>query len=92
MLDEGHTLGSRVRLTNKLEMQIYLNFFAQWLLTSTPTPNTPNSQVAHLHHMIKFLHEEAYGLYKTLWEYGIMQPLEVEMKDMCALYNSFKCV
>ena len=89
MLDEGHTLGSRVRLTNKLEIKIYLTSFSQWLLTGTPTPN---SQVDHLHPMLNFLHEEAYGLYKTLWESGIIQPLEAEIKEMYALYNSFKCV
>ena len=89
MLNEGHTLGSRVRLTNKLEMEIYLTSFSQWLLTGTPTPN---SQVDHLHPMLKFLHEEAYGLYPKLWEYGIIEPLEAEMKDKYALYNSFKHV
>lgn len=81
MLDEGHTLGSSVSLTNKLQMAISLTASCRWLLTGTPTPNTPNSQVAHLQPMLKFLHEEAYGLYPKFWESGILRPFEAEMEE-----------
>ncbi|XP_043692263.1 F-box protein At3g54460-like [Telopea speciosissima] len=81
MLDEGHTLGSSLSLTNKLQMAISLSASNRWLLTGTPTPNTPNSQVSHLQPMLKFLHEEAYGKNQKSWEAGILRPFEAEMVE-----------
>ncbi|KDP40524.1 hypothetical protein JCGZ_24523 [Jatropha curcas] len=81
MLDEGHTLGSSLNLTNKLQMAISLMTSSRWLLTGTPTPNTPNSQLSNLHPMLKFLHEEAYGQNQKSWEAGILRPFEAEMED-----------
>ncbi|XP_043701940.1 F-box protein At3g54460-like isoform X2 [Telopea speciosissima] len=81
MLDEGHTLGSSLSLTNKLQMAISLTASNRWLLTGTPTPNTPNSQVSHLQPMLKFLHEEAYGQNQKSWEAGILRPFEAEMVE-----------
>ncbi|XP_042505070.1 F-box protein At3g54460-like [Macadamia integrifolia] len=81
MLDEGHTLGSSLSLTNKLQMAISLSASNRWLLTGTPTPNTPNSQVSHLQPMLKFLHEEAYGKNQKSWEAGILRPFEAEMME-----------
>ncbi|CDP18621.1 unnamed protein product [Coffea canephora] len=81
ILDEGHTLGSSLSLTNKLQMAVFLRASSRWLLTGTPTPNTPNSQLSHLKPMLKFLHEEAYGLNQKSWEDGILRPFEAEMED-----------
>ncbi|MQL72389.1 hypothetical protein Taro_004765 [Colocasia esculenta] len=81
MLDEGHTLGSSLSLTNKLQMAISLTASYRWILTGTPTPNTPNSQVAHLQPMLKFLHEEAYGQNQESWDTGILKPFEAEMEE-----------
>lgn len=81
ILDEGHTLGSSLSLTNKLQMAVFLRASSRWLLTGTPTPNTPNSQLSHLQPMLKFLHEEAYGLNQKSWEDGILRPFEAEMED-----------
>ncbi|KAF3775529.1 F-box protein [Nymphaea thermarum] len=81
MLDEGHTLGSSLCMTNKLQMAVSLAASKRWLLTGTPMPNTPNSQVAHLHPMLKFLHEEAYGKHQSSWEAGILRPFEAEMEE-----------
>ncbi|XP_019054774.1 PREDICTED: F-box protein At3g54460-like isoform X2 [Nelumbo nucifera] len=81
MLDEGHTLGSSLSLTNKLQMAISLTASNRWILTGTPTPNTPNSQVSHLQPMLKFLHEEAYGQNQKSWEAGILRPFEAEMEE-----------
>ncbi|XP_068664359.1 F-box protein At3g54460-like isoform X2 [Aristolochia californica] len=81
LLDEGHTLGSSLSLTNKLQMAISLSATNRWLLTGTPTPNTPSSQVAHLQPMLKFLHEQAYGQNQKLWEAGILRPFEAEMEE-----------
>ncbi|KAF5184197.1 F-box protein [Thalictrum thalictroides] len=81
MLDEGHTLGSSLSLTNKLQMAISLTASNRWLLTGTPTPNTPNSQISHLQPLFKFLHEEAYGQNQKSWEAGILRPFEAEMEE-----------
>ncbi|KAF2322506.1 hypothetical protein GH714_017354 [Hevea brasiliensis] len=81
MLDEGHTLGSSLNLTNKLQMAISLMATNRWLLTGTPTPNMPNSQLSHLQPMLKFLHEEVYGQNQKSWEAGILRPFEAEMEE-----------
>ncbi|KAK1292171.1 F-box protein [Acorus calamus] len=81
VLDEGHTLGSSLCLTNKLQMAISLAATNRWILTGTPTPNTPNSQVSHLQPMLKFLHEEAYAQNQKSWEAGILRPFEAEMEE-----------
>ncbi|CAA3006562.1 F-box protein At3g54460 isoform X2 [Olea europaea var. sylvestris] len=81
ILDEGHTLGSSLNLTNKLQMAVSLSATNRWLLTGTPTPNTPNGQLSHLQPMLKFLQEEAYGQNQKSWEAGILRPFEAEMEE-----------
>lgn len=81
ILDEGHTLGSSLALTNKLQMAVSLVASNRWILTGTPTPNTPTSQVAHLHPMLKFLHEEVYGQNYQSWDSGIHRPFEAQMEE-----------
>lgn len=81
MLDEGHTLGSSLNLTNKLQLLISLTAANRWLLTGTPTPNTPNSQVSHLYPLLRFLGEEAYGKNQKSWEAGIHRPFEAQMEE-----------
>ncbi|XP_078446804.1 SNF2 domain-containing protein / helicase domain-containing protein / F-box family protein isoform X2 [Wolffia australiana] len=81
ILDEGHTLGSSLSLTNKLQMAISMKAKRRWILTGTPTPNTPTSQVAHLQPMLKFLHEDAYGQNQESWDNGILKPFEAEMEE-----------
>ncbi|KAK7243355.1 hypothetical protein RIF29_38148 [Crotalaria pallida] len=81
ILDEGHTLGSSLNLTNKLQMAISLMASNRWILTGTPTPNTPNSQLSHLQPLLKFLHEEVYGLNQKSWDAGVLRPFEAEMEE-----------
>lgn len=81
MLDEGHTLGSSLGLTNKMQMAVSLKASCRWILTGTPTPNTPNSQLSHLQPLLKFLHEESYGQNYKSWEAGILRPFEAEMEE-----------
>ncbi|KAL9321787.1 hypothetical protein ACSQ67_009840 [Phaseolus vulgaris] len=81
ILDEGHTLGSSLNLTNKLQMAISLIASNRWILTGTPTPNTPNSQLPHLQPLLRFLHEESYGLNQKSWEAGVLRPFEAEMEE-----------
>ncbi|KAK4775182.1 hypothetical protein SAY86_010117 [Trapa natans] len=81
ILDEGHTLGSSISLTNKLQMAISLTASCRWILTGTPTPNMPNSELSHLHLLFRFLHEEAYGQSQKSWEAGILRPFEAEVVE-----------
>lgn len=81
VFDEGHTLGSSLNLTNKLQLSVSLTASSRWLLTGTPTPNTPNSQLSNLQPMLKFLREEAYGLDQNSWESGILRPFEAKMEE-----------
>ncbi|KAK1426500.1 hypothetical protein QVD17_15174 [Tagetes erecta] len=81
VFDEGHTLGSSLNLTNKLQLSVSLTASNRWLLTGTPTPNTPNSQLSNLQPMLRFLREEAYGLDQTSWESGILRPFEAKMEE-----------
>jgi SNF2 family DNA or RNA helicase len=53
----------------------------RWILTGTPTPNTPNSQLSHLQPLLKFLREEAFGLNQKSWEAGILRPFEAGMEE-----------
>lgn len=76
ILDEGHTLGASLSLTNKLQMAMSMHACRRWILTGTPLPNTPSSQVAHLQPMLKFLHEEVYGKYQKAWEGAILRPFQ----------------
>ncbi|KAG5035019.1 hypothetical protein JHK87_009929 [Glycine soja] len=80
ILDEGHTLGSSLNLTNKLQMAISLIASNRWILTGTPTPYTPNSQL-HLQPLLRFLHEESYGLNRKSWDAGVLRPFEAEMEE-----------
>ncbi|KAL2898231.1 hypothetical protein RDABS01_040013 [Bienertia sinuspersici] len=81
MLDEGHTLGSSVALTNKMQMAVSLSASNRWILTGTPTPNTPGCQVSHIQPMLKFLHDDVYGKSHKNWEAGILKPFEAQMEE-----------
>lgn len=81
MLDEGHTLGSKIDMTNKMQMAVSLSASNRWILTGTPTPNTPSSQISHMQPMLKFLHDEVYGQNHKNWEAGILKPFEAQMEE-----------
>lgn len=81
MLDEGHTLGSSINLTNKMQMAVSLSASNRWILTGTPTPNTPSSQVSHIQPLLKFLHDEVYGESHKNWEAGVLKPFEAQMEE-----------
>ncbi|XP_021774468.1 F-box protein At3g54460-like [Chenopodium quinoa] len=80
ILDEGHTLGS-INLTNKMQMAVSLSASNRWILTGTPTPNTPSGQISHIQPMLKFLHDEVYGESCKNWEAGILKPFEAQMEE-----------
>lgn len=81
MLDEGHTLGASLSLTNKLQMAISLHASRRWILTGTPTPNTPSSQAAYLRPMLEFLHEGIYSKQQKLWDNAILRPFEAGCEE-----------
>ena len=40
IVDEGHSLGASLALTNKLAMAVELAAQRRWVMTGTPTPST----------------------------------------------------
>lgn len=76
VLDEGHTLGASIASTNKLNMAVGMRACRRWILTGTPTPNTPTTQVGHLLPMLKFLHEEIYGNHPKFFDAAVLRPFE----------------
>eukprot|EP00898_Chlorokybus_atmophyticus_P007523 jgi/Chlat1/7772/Chrsp66S07330 len=81
ILDEGHTLGASLAMTNKLQMACSLRCDRRWVMTGTPTPNTPSSQSAHLQPLLRFLREELYGNDSNLWVTAIQKPIEARNMD-----------
>jgi hypothetical protein len=81
MLDEGHTLGASLSLTNKLQMAKSLHASRRWILTGTPTPNTPSSQAAYLRPMLELLHEDLYSKQQKLWDNAILRPFEAGCEE-----------
>lgn len=67
ILDEGHMLGNSLAMTNKLQAAKALTAHSRWVMTGTPTPNTPTSHVAHLFPLLSFLRHRPYGAHYKLW-------------------------
>jgi len=40
IVDEGHSLGASLGITNKLSMAVKLTAQRRWVMTGTPTPST----------------------------------------------------
>lgn len=68
IVDEGHMLGNSLQMTNKLAMACALRADRRWLMTGTPTPGGPSSDIAHLQPLLSFLHNEPYGTESTTWQ------------------------
>lgn len=45
IVDEGHSLGASLGLTNKLAMAVQLTAQRRWVMTGTPTPSTSSGGV-----------------------------------------------
>lgn len=73
IVDEGHRISSS-QSTNfgvgceKLKTDI------RWVMTGTPTPYTPRTDIDHFYSLISFIRDEAYGLDKDAWRVGIREP------------------
>jgi SNF2 family DNA or RNA helicase len=48
IIDEGHSLGASLGLTNKLAMAVQLRAARRWVMTGTPTPATAAGNMNHL--------------------------------------------
>ncbi|CAL8471722.1 g11264 [Coccomyxa elongata] len=81
ILDEGHTLGANLTITNKLLMAISLRAERRWVMTGTPTPNTPTSHVAHLQPLLAFLGHDPYGTQRNMWLHAVERPFEAHQAD-----------
>lgn len=73
IVDEGHNLSSG-NLSNFGYACERLRAERRWIMTGTPSPSTPRSDVDHLQYLLKFLREESYGLDKAAWVAGIRDP------------------
>lgn len=73
IVDEGHRISSS-HVSNfgigcdKLKTDI------RRVMTGTPTPYTPRTDVDHLYSLLTFVRDEAYGLDKDAWRVGIRDP------------------
>ena len=74
IVDEGHMLGNSLAMTNKLQMACALRADRRWLMTGTPTPGGPNSDLAHLQPLLAFLHSKPYGSEASTWQAGSVSP------------------
>lgn len=77
ILDEGHKLGaSRTSLDQFPRVCAALKAERRWIMTGTPTPSTPSSDVNYLHPLLQFIDEPTYGLDNKAWVQGIEKPYE----------------
>lgn len=70
IVDEGHMLGNSLQMTNRLQMGCALRADRRWLMTGTPTPGGPSSDIAHLQPLLAFLHNQPYGSEPVTWQVG----------------------
>ena len=76
VLDEGHALGASLGVTNRLQMACALRAERRWIMTGTPTPATTGSGAAHMHPLLAFLREGAYGAEQRVFRDLVQRPLE----------------
>lgn len=74
IVDEGHSLSSSNSFANFIVCVGRLRGECRWVMTGTPTPSTPRSDVDHLFELLSFIREEGYGLDRDAWRAGISEP------------------
>lgn len=74
IVDEGHSLSSPNSFANFVVCVGRLRGECRWVMTGTPTPSTPHSDVDHLFELLSFIREEGYGLDKDAWRAGVSEP------------------
>lgn len=73
IVDEGHNLSS-ASVTNFVIVCERLRAQSRWVMTGTPTPSTPRSDVDHLFSLLRFIREESFGTDRGAWEVGVRVP------------------
>lgn len=73
IVDEGHSLSS-ANVTNFTSVCQRLRAQSRWVMTGTPTPSTPRSDVDHLFSLLRFIRDESYGLHKPTWDVAVKRP------------------
>lgn len=73
IVDEGHFLSS-ANVTRFASVCNRIRAERRWVMTGTPTRSNLPISVDHLHHLLRFLKEESYGLDKQAWQAGIREP------------------
>jgi SNF2 family DNA or RNA helicase len=78
ILDEGHKLGaSRSGISNFARVCESLKAERRWIMTGTPTPSTPDTDVRHLQPLLHFIRDDSYGRPdRDAWMRGIQRPYE----------------
>jgi SNF2 family DNA or RNA helicase len=78
ILDEGHKLGaSRSGISNFARVCESLKAERRWIMTGTPTPSTPDTDVRHLQPLLQFIRDDSYGRPdRDAWMRGIQRPYE----------------
>ncbi|KAI0567258.1 Helicase [Gracilaria domingensis] len=73
IVDEGHRISSS-HVSNFAIGCDKIKTDIRWVMTGTPTPYTPRTDVDHLYSLLTFVRDEAYGLDKDAWRVGIRDP------------------
>eukprot|EP00737_Agarophyton_chilense_P003861 gb/GEZJ01004653.1/.p1 GENE.gb/GEZJ01004653.1/~~gb/GEZJ01004653.1/.p1 ORF type:complete len:1186 (-),score=140.48 gb/GEZJ01004653.1/:200-3712(-) len=73
IVDEGHRISSS-GISNFALGCDKIKADIRWVMTGTPTPYTPRTDVDHLYSLLTFIRDEAYGLDRDAWRAGIREP------------------
>lgn len=73
IVDEGHRLSSSQPSNFSVGCEM-IKADIRWVMTGTPTPYTPRSDVEHLGSLLNFIGDESFGLDKEAWKVGIRDP------------------
>lgn len=78
ILDEGHIIGARPSSESSRNRHLKaIRAERRWIMTGTPTPNTPKSKIGHLHPLLAFLRLDPYGVSKNAWDSAVQKPFEL---------------
>lgn len=75
-------LGNSLSMTNRLQMGCALHAERRWLMTGTPTPGGPTSDIAHLQPLLAFLHNEPFGTEPVTWQVCRPVLIPIDCLDM----------
>ncbi len=74
LYDEGHEMGGRSEVDSVFRNCNLLNAERRWILTGTPAPSNPYSDVRFLRPLLVFIREPTYGMDSETWLKLIQKP------------------